>query len=175
MSKRLYIGIDLQDGFLTEEIRQAGYVQRVERFVSELDKEWLVLTRFVNQPGSSFETLLDWPDMQKSDPATQLFGGLESGGYDIIEKTSYTAWVPYVQQRVEALGATELVLFGLDSDACVLKTALDVFEAGYTPMVLADLCQSSGGQTRHEMGLALLNALIGERQVMTGDMMPGGA
>lgn len=171
MSKQLYIGIGLQDGFLTDTLRRMDYVARVESFLTTQDKSSVVLTRFVNRAGSSFETLLDWPDMQAGDATTQLFGNLESAGYDVIEKTSYTAWLPYVQEKVAGLGATELVLFGLDSDACVLKTALDVFEAGYRPIVLTDLCNSSGGDHRHNMGLELLKTLIGERQIMTSDMM----
>lgn len=175
MSRALYIGIDLQDGFLTDEIRRSGYIGRVEGYLSQQDKEAVVLTRFVNQPASSFETLLDWPDMPKGDSSTKLFGNLENQGYDVIEKTSYTAWLPYVQQKAEALGATEFVLFGLDSDACVLKTALDIFEAGYRPLVLSDLCASSGGTERHEMGLKLLTALIGVKQITTSATMPVGA
>jgi nicotinamidase-related amidase len=175
MSKRLYIGIDLQDGFLNDAIRESDYEARVEKFLAALDKEQVILTRFVNTPGSSFERFLDWPEMQAGDPSTALLGSLESGGYQVFEKSTYTAWLPAVAEKARSMDAREIVLFGLDSDACVLKTALDVFEAGYVPVVLADLSHSSGGEQRHHAGMKLLRTLIGTRQIIRSDTMPIGA
>jgi nicotinamidase-related amidase len=172
MSKRLYIGIDLQDGFLTDEIRSTSYVLDVTAFLAKLDKAEVILTRFVNQPYSPFVKFLDWPDMQPGAEMNKLFGDLENAGYEVIEKPNYSAW-PIVGERLKAAGVEEVVLFGLDSDACVLKTALDVFEAGLRPIVLADLCQSSAGNEWNEKGLALLGKLTGAGQVMqSADILP---
>ncbi len=165
----LYIGIDLQEGFLTNEIREIGYIERVEGFIAKKDREHVTLTRFTNEPDSNFISLLDWSAMQMLDPMTNLFGSLEGGGYWVLRKSTYTAWSPAIQKQAKELGFTDIVLFGLDTDACVFKTALDIFEAGYRPIVLTDLCASSGGEDRHRMAIDLLKHLIGEGQVITSD------
>ena len=166
---RLIIGIDLQEGFLTDEIRQSGYVEKVEAFLRAQNKSDVVLTRFVNAPDSNFVKLIESTGMQAGDPQNELCGSLESAGFEIIEKTAFGAWLPAVQEKAKQAGATEIVMFGLDSDACVLKTSLDVFDAGLRPIVLRDLCENSGGTVRNVQGLALLNVLIGAAQMMQSD------
>ncbi len=166
MAGRLFIGVDLQEGFLSDRIRQTDYIQRVCRFVEDLDKNRVVLTRFVNRPGSNFERLLDWPKMQADSAETRLFGTLEDKGLHVVSKSIYSSWLPDVIARADELHCTQIVIFGLDSEACVFKTALDVFDAGLEPVVLKDLCESSGGSDQNETGLQLLASLTGVRQVI---------
>lgn len=164
-----YIGIDLQEGFLTDEIRKTGYVERVENFIAKKDRERVTLTWFSNEPNSNFTTLLGRSDMKLLDPSRRLFGSLEDGGYGKLHKTTYTAWLPAVQRCAKEFGYTDVVLVGLDTDDSVLKTALDIFEAGYRPVVLTDLCASGKGKDKHDDAIDLLKTLIGERQVITSD------
>ena len=169
MGRYLIVGIDLQDGFLSDEIKQSDYVQKVETFLSTQPKDDIVLTRFVNLPNSSFEKFMDWPKMQAVDPAIRLFGSLESQDYQILEKPGYSAWSVVLQQKVEAGRYDAIVLFGLDAEACVLKTALDIFDAGKQPIILEDLCHSSNGVDRHHMAMELMRSLLGVRQVISSE------
>jgi nicotinamidase-related amidase len=164
---RLYIGVDLQEGFLSDRIRGTDYIEKVAGYVNQLDKNVVVLTRFVNHPNSNFEKLMDWPKMRTNDADTRLFGDLEKQRFTVIAKPTYTSWTPEIHAKAQELQADEVVIFGLDSHACVLKTALDVFDAGLTPIVLSDLCESSDGTDRDQTGLDLIASLIGVRQVMT--------
>lgn len=166
--KRLYVGIDLQEGFLNNELRATDYVDRVCEFVAGLDRKDVILTRFVNAPDNNFQKLLAYTI---TDPETTLIGDLEKGGYEVIEKSTYSAWLPEIIGRLERDSIDELVMFGLDSDACVLKTALDAFDSGAKPVVLTDLSHSSAGEERHTQGLQLLGALIGEKQLITSDQL----
>lgn len=162
--KRLYLGIDLQEGFLNEELRASDYVERVCAFIARLNKDEVVLTRFVNAPGNNFDELLGYTI---TTPETTLIDDLEKGGYKVIEKSTYSAWIPEIIGRLQQDGIDEVVMFGLDSDACVLKTALDAFDAGAKPVVLADLSRSSGGEERNEAGIKLMKTLLGDGQVIT--------
>jgi nicotinamidase-related amidase len=60
-----------------------------------------------------------------------------------------------------------VVLCGVDTDACVMATALDAFDHGLRPLVLSDLCASSGGDSYHQAALMLLERNIGRRQLST--------
>ena len=44
-------------------------------------------------------------------------------------------------------------------------TAVDLFQNGFRPVVLADACASHAGPDYHEAGLRLLERLIGRRQI----------
>jgi nicotinamidase-related amidase len=58
---------------------------------------------------------------------------------------------------------------------CVLKSAVDAFELGLTPYVIADASASHAGPRAHEAGLYLLARFIGARQVLSGDDLGGRA
>jgi nicotinamidase-related amidase len=165
MATQLIMGIDLQEGFLTDETRSNDYVKRVSEYLAAQPKEQVILTKFINRPHNNFERLIQYTDLQSDDLNSHLIGNLENSGYEIIEKATYTAWVPEVIERAGQQGATEIVMFGLDTHACVLKTALDVFEAGLVPVVITELCASSKGSEYHEAGLQLLQTMIGNEQL----------
>ena len=69
-------------------------------------------------------------------------------------------------------GIEQADLCSIGTDGCVLKTAVDLFEAGIRPLVLADFCASHGGPACHEAGLLLLRRFIGARQVVEADVAP---
>ena len=61
-------------------------------------------------------------------------------------------------------GITEIHICGIDTEGCVLKTAVDLFDAGVRPVVLVVACASTGGDELHRIGLRTMRRLIGERQ-----------
>jgi nicotinamidase-related amidase len=122
MSACLYLGVDLQEGFLSDEIRQSDYIENVEIYLDGLPYNDVVLTRFVNSQTSSFAKYLEWPKMQPGDKNTKFIGSLESKNFRITEKSTYSSWVGEVREMAAREGYDTIVLFGLDSDACVLKT-----------------------------------------------------
>ncbi len=64
-------------------------------------------------------------------------------------------------------GYETLLLIGIATDGCVLKTAVDAFEQGLTPIVLSDLCASHAGNQVHEAGLLLIGRFIGKDQIIS--------
>jgi nicotinamidase-related amidase len=167
MIERLLLGIDLQEGFLHDEARKDRYVERVEDFLDQHKDEWIVLSKFINQPGNNFEKLINYTSLDKNDPKARLIGNLESLHFETIEKDTYSAWHSPLTERVAEKGIKKVVIFGLDTEACVLKTALDIFDAGIEPVVLEDLCYSSNGEHGHTAGINLLKVLIGLNQIKT--------
>lgn len=55
---------------------------------------------------------------------------------------------------------------GMDTDGCVLLSAMDAFEFGYVPVVFGDLCMSSGGQAFHTSAIHILKRSLGRRNVV---------
>lgn len=68
----------------------------------------------------------------------------------------------------------QVYVCGLDTDCCVLATAVGLFEKGIRPIVLVDLCDSTGGTESHKAGLLALKRLIGKKNVIDHpeDMKP---
>ena len=160
------IVVDAQNGFVND---QSDHV--VDPLAAFL-RRWnaggdrVLATRFVNTPGSQWERLMSWvamsgPPETGLDPAIQSAVDADSRNV-VVDKHTYTSLTPEALAVMELRPREAVCVCGLDTDACVLATALDLFERGMTPTVLTDLCASSGGNVLHQAGLMVLSRLIGQ-------------
>jgi len=159
------IVVDVQNGFVNAE--SAHVVPRIANLV----RRWpgpVVFSRFVNAPGSSFERLMGWRRLQ-GPPETDLVAELEDLAETVIDKGTYTVFADAGRAVALAQGWTEVWVCGIDTECCVLATAVGAFEMGLAPYVLVDYSASHAGAAAHEAGLYLLGRLIGKRQVVYGD------
>jgi nicotinamidase-related amidase len=163
------IVVDMQNGFLGQ------HTEAVIPAVAHLARHWqdaggaTVFTRFVNAPGSPFERLLGWTQVATT-PETDITASLEphlQRAHFVLDKPAYTIFTPEGRQLIEAAGWSDLVFCGVDTDSCVLKSALDAFELGYTPWIATDATSSHGGPVIHEAGLAVAARSVGKRHLLT--------
>lgn len=166
--------VDVQDGFVTADSAPVVPV------IADLVRRWqdagrtVVFTRYFNYPGSPYERLIGWYGLH--DPAeTGIVADLAdlAAGPDavVIDKTVYTALTGEGRQVLAGLGCTDLLVCGIATDGCVLKTVLDAFEAGITPWVITDACASNASRVDpaevHRTALALMGRLVGAGQLIT--------
>lgn len=167
MKKALLLVVDVQKGFLlTEETR--AVVPKVNTLsMAWQKKDWpIAYTRFINLEGSNWETLRDWHEL-KQEPDTELADELEVDPKYVFKKSTYNAWSEDVAQVCSIHQVTDVVIVGVDTNECVLATALGVFDAGLTPWLIEDCCASNGGQKSHDAAIELLKPLLGEQQIIT--------
>ena len=69
--------------------------------------------------------------------------------------------------ELERIGANTVLVFGIDTDVCVLSTAVGLFELGLHPIVVADLCASTGGTAAHIAALTILLRYIEADNITT--------
>jgi nicotinamidase-related amidase len=69
--------------------------------------------------------------------------GQSSARRPYIEKIAFSCWgEPYLREALTSLEREQVLLFGIETHVCVLQTAVDLKQAGYTPVVIED-CTSS--------------------------------
>ncbi|MGH2416210.1 MAG: isochorismatase family protein, partial [Microcystaceae cyanobacterium] len=56
---------------------------------------------------------------------------------------------------------------GIDTEGCVLKTAIDFFENNINPYVLEYYSASNGGDNFHQAAILVLSQLIGRSNIIT--------
>ncbi|AHH18545.1 isochorismatase family protein [Nocardia nova SH22a] len=134
----------------------------------------VVLSRYLNFPGSPYERLLDWHGLRSSpdiDIVSELGRFCDHPRTVVMDKTGYTALTAEAVECWRDAGVTDLVLCGIATDGCVFKTALDVFEVGFTPWVVTDAVASNTSRHNprdvHESALLLLARLIGAQQLVS--------
>ncbi len=59
-------------------------------------------------------------------------------GTPVFEKMRFSAWVEPVRDRIMASERDTVLLCGVEAHVCVLQTALDLLEAGFHVVLLAD-------------------------------------
>jgi nicotinamidase-related amidase len=90
----------------------------------------------------------------------------------VVDKHIYTLFTPAGTRLVDERGWTDLYLCGIDTDSCVLKTAVDAFERDLTPWILQDACASHAGPEAHAAGLFIAGRFIGTNQLIQSASLP---
>jgi len=166
--------VDVQNGFITE------HSQPVVPIIADLVRRWqaahgdVIFTRYLNYPGSPFERLIGWTKMTDG-PETELVNELAPcvGTHaPVIDKYIYTLFAPEGINLVEERGWTDLYICGIDTENCVLKTAVDAFEHNLTPWILTDACASHSGPQAHNAGLFVARRFIGTNQIIQTASIP---
>ncbi len=172
--KPVLVVVDVQNGFITD------HSEPVVSVIVDLVRRWqtahgdVVFSRYLNYPGSPFERLLGWTKMADG-PETELVAELAPyvGPHTpIIDKYIYSLFTPEGTQLVNERGWTDLYLCGIDTDVCVLKTAVDAFERDLTPWILKDACASHAGPQAHNAGLLVAGRSIGVNQIIQTTSLP---
>ena len=66
-----------------------------------------------------------------------------------------------------------VLVAGIDTDMCVLKIAMDLFDRSIEPIVLTDCCASTSGLQAHLAGLAVLSRNIGADRLREAGLSEG--
>lgn len=162
MAASCLIIVDVQNGFINQ------WTEHIPATVESLQDGYdrIVATRFYNPEGSLYRRLIGWQRLGRDSEDFPLAFQPRAGA-PVIDKATYTCVTPDLLEDLERWGVEEVHLCGIATDNCVLKSAVDLFEAGVKPVVLADAAASHGGPDCHAAGLMLLERFIGASQVVT--------
>jgi len=175
MSERrpVLVVVDVQNGFITEDSAPVVPV------IVELVGRWqaiggdVVFTRYHNYAGSPYERLIGWTEMSHA-PDTDLVPELAPhvGQSPVVDKRIYSLFTPEGTQLVDKHRWTDLYICGIDTESCVLKTAVDAFERDLTPWIVEDSCASHAGPEPHNAGLLVARRFIGRSQIISAAGLP---
>lgn len=164
--------VDVQRGFINDFTRHVP--GRIRRLIELRQYDPVLFTLFVNDDGSPYRTLLDW-DGCSAPPDTNLVAELEpfASPEAVFEKHGYTGIPDKLTEKLRGDGHKEISVVGIDTDMCVLKIALDLFDLAIEPIVLVDCCASTAGLQAHLAGLAILSRNIGPFQLRLTELHQG--
>lgn len=160
MKKSILI-VDVQCGFINNSTKHIPGL--VEKLQNEYD--YIYVTRFFNKKDSFYRKLIKWNRFDKDSDDFQL-AFKPSTKAIIIDKSIYSCVNSSFLQELNKNQINEIDICGIDTDICVTKCAVDLFEAGVIPRVLSGYCASHAGLEFHNFGLKTLGRYIGEDQVI---------
>lgn len=156
--------IDYQEGFITENTKHI--VDPLNCFLMNRNQEFdlVIGTKFINPADSNFRSLIHW-DKLTNEPETCLLDSVNDVASVIVEKGTYSAAVEVSKILLEK-ELNRVYVVGVDTDVCVLHTAAGLFDLGFTPIVLASLCATNGGDEAQTAAIPLLGRTVGTAQVL---------
>lgn len=162
MDNKILIVVDVQNGF----IKTQEHVEKANQIVALVESgnfDKIIATKFTNYTGSRYEKYFNWSDLKTSDE-TDLYGKLKADVDAVFHKTTYNCvdddFVELLTELNDYDDVEEVYICGLDTDACVLATAIGLFDHLIAPIVLEDYCFSTGGEQYHKAGLKCLERTI---------------
>lgn len=170
--KHILIVIDTQYGFINE--HTIGVKNKISELLKQKIFDDVISTKYENKPGSNVEKLLGWTKL-RTEASQTIVPEVEKYTDYIVEKTTYSGYNEQMKDVLKIIGngnlPSQVFLSGIDTDGCVLATALDFFEDGIRPILLANYCGSTGGKECHLAALKTLERPIGRNNIILNQIM----
>lgn len=159
--RKLLLVVDVQNDFINDNTKK--YVDKIEQLINSNKYEYVAFTKFINNKNSIWYKKLNYKGCMTAKGKEIV---INTRNYKVFEKTTYSALNKKVEEYIKENDIKEIYLCGFDTDACVQKTALDLFENGYEVFILKDYCMSSFGIELHNTTINNLKRLIGKDSVV---------
>lgn len=157
---KLLLVIDVQNDFINKS--NTKILNKINKLIDSNKYEYVVFTRFLNDKESLWYKKLNYRGCIDENGRKIA---VDTKNYKIIDKTIYSAVNEELEIYIKENNINEIYLCGFDTDACILKTAIDLFEKGYEIFVLKDYCMTYD-LNLHNIIINNLKRLIGEDYVI---------
>jgi nicotinamidase-related amidase len=159
MEKCLLI-IDVQKGCINE------HTAHIPKLVEELQSTYDIVfaAKFYNPVDSFHRKLIHWNKFGEGSSDCE-FAYKPKSDTIIVSKSVYSCVNESFLTKLAALNINEVHLCGLETDICITKNAVDLFESGIVPVVLSKYCASCAGEEAHIQALKTLRRFVGKDQV----------
>ena len=161
-NNEMVLVVDMQKGFINEHTKHL--ITKINLFIKASNSSYKVATKFINHKNSAFVKLLNWEGMMNKDE--QEFAVELTPDVKILPKSTYNCLTDDLKKYIIQNKINKVHMVGVDTDACILTTALALFDFGVQPVIYRDLCASTGGAEMHSAAIDVLNRNIGESNVL---------
>lgn len=163
----LFLIIDMQEGF--REKASEALIEPIKKAVKEFSGE-KVFAVFNNKEGTLFESQLGWEKFKTMEDRAIMEEVLSLAKQHVVH-AGYTVVNEDVLGFLSAYNVKKIYIAGINTDVCVLKAAMDLFDAKKEVYVVKDLCASLHGKDHHVMALDILRRVIGEKHIITSSFL----
>lgn len=160
MTNNALLVVDVQKGFINKITKDLP--RRIEKL--QHSYETVLALQFINLEGSMFRRELNWKKLSLNTDEIEFAFKIRPDAV-IFSKYSYGATHEFIEYLKEN-NISSIDLCGMDTDGCVTKVSMDLFDNGILPKVLGNYCASSVSQLVHEQALISLKNIIGPNNVL---------
>lgn len=159
--KKLLLIIDVQKDFINEHTKKI--LPKINELLNSNKFDLVAFTKFINDEDSVWYKKLNYKGCMTKEGQEIA---IDTKNYKIFDKQIYTAVNDELKDFIRKNDVSQIYLCGFDTDACVQKTAIDLFEQNYDVYVLKDCCMSHTGEETHNLYITNLARLVGKDKII---------
>ena len=159
--KSLLLIIDLQKDFINKKTDKLP--NKISKLIDSNAFDYIAFTKFINSENNDFYRKLNYKCCLTEDGQNIV---IDTKNSKVFCKNVYTALNKEFLEYVHVNNINCIYLCGIDTDACVMKTAVDLFENGLNVKVIENYCMSHSGKKFHKSAIKMLKKLIGNKNVI---------
>ena len=158
--KTLLLVIDVQNDFVDS--NNIDILEKINKLIDSNKYNEVAFTRFINDEDSIWYKKLNYKGCITENGRKIV---IDKKNCKIFDKRIYSAVNNELEEYIKINNIEEIYLCGFDTDACVQKTAIDLFEKNYNVFVLKDYCMSYDIKL-HNTIINNLKRLIGKNKII---------
>lgn len=168
----LLLVVDVQRGFINE--FTVHIPSRIGHLIEREQFSRIAFTQFVNTEEGPYPRFTGWRGCTTK-AETEIMPELAHLAEPNLTfaKPGYAGISEGLAIYLQEHNIQRVSIVGIDTDMCVLKVALDIFDLNIEPIVLVDCCASTSGLQSHLAGLAVLARNIGAQQLRDTGLSEG--
>lgn len=166
MLMKLLIIIDMQQGFRSEESERL--LENIKALIRRFGEKNAVFACFRNAEGSAFGRKLGWKGLQNAED-TNIIKELDSKDIRKVWHSGYTVLNTDMKNLLKERGIDRIFICGVYTDVCVIKAAMDFFDAGFDVFVIEDVCASLHKKSNHDSAIESMKHIIGKENVIRAE------
>lgn len=163
-NRKALLVVDVQDGFLNDNTYHI--LDYIRDKVQNSTYDYVIATQFVNHHDSPYVPFLNWDKMMSGDVDTDIDEIVASHADIIINRQTYSSCDSELLDVLSDHHIDSVDIVGIDSDACVLSTALFLFDHHVDIRVDSHGCASGAGEEMHHAAMMILKRNIGVDRVL---------
>lgn len=161
MKKALLLIIDVQKNFINDNTKKIP--NKITNLINKNHFDYIAFTKFINDEISNFYKILNYKGCINENDRKIV---LDTQNNKVFTKRIYTAVNDEFKTYIKENEIEKVYLCGIDTDACVLKTAIDLFENNIDVKVIENCCMSHSGKRYHNYAIKMLKKLIGKESII---------
>jgi len=162
MNKALFV-IDVQKFF--ENKKTKSIARKINNYIRKNKNKYslIIFTVFKNDSKSSLWRIFKWKGCNKGKEIEIIneLSDLVDSSKIIFRNTYSLLKAPKLKEKLKKNKIKQIDICGFDTDACVLATTYDLFDSGYKPVILKNLCFSTSKEKLHEPTLKIIERNCG--------------
>ncbi|MGK7390802.1 MAG: isochorismatase family protein [Candidatus Cyclobacteriaceae bacterium M2_1C_046] len=156
--EKLLLIVDVQNQFIPKGKKGKIFCEQIEDLQSEY--KHVAISQFINNPDTFWVKVLKWDKMMEGEPSAELAFNPAKNSF-IYKNDTFSSINDELLQYLEDNSIDEVHLCGVDTDACILATAYELWDLKIPFKVLIDHCVSSAGDNTHSSAHLLMNKNFG--------------